>query len=531
MAKPEVKTKSTASLLIIIIAAILIIINLISLNLFSRADLTEGNIYSLSDASKALIGKLNDRLTVKAFITEDLPAPHNGDARYLKDLLDDYRAYSHGYLQYEFIDPAKTDREEEAMGYRIPPLQFNVFRNDKTEFIKGYKGVALLYGDNQEVIPFIENTSNLEYDLSRAMNKLSQTTVPSIAFTTGHGEPDMSTGLNWANQLLQKEYRVQFLNLANLKSIPEQTQALFIASPKEKFNDWEIYLIDQFIMRGGRLACLIDKFDIDIRQSLVLPVDYGLDSLLRFYGVGIDDKLVVDLQCNMVPVMRDMGQFRMQSIVNYPYYPALSNFNKENPIVKTLKSFGLLFVSPLDFSPEPGENLERQWLFTSSEHSGARSIPVDISPEKKYSREDFNLQNLPLAASLSGHLESYFNDKELPEYSGTDTISSDIIPGKIDFTDDARIVVVGNGSFIRDDNRGNNTAFVILLNIADWLTQEKGLISIRSKQVTARMLGVTSDGTKRIVKYLNMFAMPALVVLFGIARWQFKRSVRKREAA
>ena len=98
MATKDVKTKSTAGLLIVIVAAILIIINLISLNIFSRADLTDENIYSLSDASINLVKSLNDRLTVKAFITEDLPAPHNNDARYLKDLLDDYKAYSGGYL-------------------------------------------------------------------------------------------------------------------------------------------------------------------------------------------------------------------------------------------------------------------------------------------------------------------------------------------------------------------------------------------------------------------------------------------------
>ena len=88
----EAKTKSTAGLLIVIIIAILIIINLISLNLFSRVDLTDNDIYSLSDSSKELIEGLNDRLTVKAYFTDDLPAPHNGDARYLKDLLDDYKA-------------------------------------------------------------------------------------------------------------------------------------------------------------------------------------------------------------------------------------------------------------------------------------------------------------------------------------------------------------------------------------------------------------------------------------------------------
>ncbi len=110
-----------------------------------------------------------------------------------------------------------------------------------------------------------------------------------------------------------------------------------------------------------------------------------------------------------------------------------------------------------------------------------------------------------------------------------DTLNTAPIPEKIDRVDDGRIIVVGNGTFITDDNRRNNNAFIILMNIADWMTQDKGLISIRSKQVTGRMLKVTSDGTKKIVKYINIFAMPLIVVLFGVIRWQFKRSLRNKE--
>nr|MBN2277023.1 GldG family protein [candidate division Zixibacteria bacterium] len=523
----EVKTKSTAGLLIIIVLAILVIINLISINLFSRADLTDNQIYSLSDASRTLVGRLNDRLTVKAYITEDLPAPHNGDARYLKDLLDDYKAYSHGYLKYEFIDPVKEDKEDEAMGFRIPPLQFNVYRNDKTEYIKGYKGVVLIYGDRQEVIPFIENTGNLEYDLSRAINKLTLSRIPTIAFTTGHEEPDMSTGLNWANQLLQKEFRVQYLNLANMKTIPPEVEVLFIVNPRTAFNEWETYLVDQFLMRGGKLAFLIDKFRVDVQKSLVLPVESGLDSLMYHYGVAVQQNLVIDQQCKMVPVMRDMGQFQMQSMVYYPFFLAITGFNPENPIVKALKTFEVLFISPVIFNPDETQNT-KQVIFTSSEHSGIRTIPVDISPEKKYQESDFTMKNLPLGAVITGQFDSYFNDKSIPAFSGVDTVSTDTLPDKIDSVEDSRVVVIGNGSFIMDDYRRNSTSFVILLNIADWLTQDKGLISIRSKQATARLLEVTSDGTKKIVKYVNMFAMPLVVVLFGIFRWQFKRAGRKK---
>ncbi len=523
----EIKTKSAAGLMILIVLAIIIILNLISVNLFSRIDLTDDGIYSLAESSIGLMRNLNDRITVKVYITDDLPAPHNGHARYLKDMLDDYRAYSGGYLHYEFIDPARDGKEDEARGYRIPTLQFNVFRNDKTEFIKGYKGIVLLYGDRQEVIPFFENTSNLEYDLTLAMKKLTSTKIPSIGFTIGHGEPDISAGLQTAYQILQEEYRVQFIDLNNVRDIPHHIEALFIVAPKQDFSEWELYLIDQFIMRGGRVAFLIDRLDIDIARGIVSGIDNTLYGLMNSYGIGIKEQLVIDASCNMIPVMRDMGRFKMQSMVKYPFYPVISGFNSEIPIVKDIKRLNILFMNPLDLNHMIADGCDRQILFTSSAKSGVRSLPVDISPEKQYRESDFDREYIPLGAVLTGRFESYFTNREIPAYTGPDTLSETPIPEKTLDTDDSRVVVIGNGTFITDDYRRNQAGFVILMNIADWMTQDEGLISIRSKQVTARTLDVVSDAAKPVIKYINMFGMTILVVLFGLVRWRIKRSSQK----
>ncbi len=531
MAK-EIKTKSTALMLIVIVAAILIIINLISLNFFSRFDLTDENIYSLSDSSKRLVSELDDRLTIRAYITEDLPAPHNSHARYIKDMLDDYKAYSNGNLQYEFIDPAKTEKEEEAMSYRIPAVQFNVFRNDKTEFIKAYKGLVLLYGDKQHVLPFIETTQNLEYEITLAIKKLTTTDIPFLGFTMGNMEPDMQQGLTAAYQLLQEEYRVQFINLDNVRNLPEQLDALFVVQPKEKLNAWELYLIDQFIMRGGKVSFLYNPFDVNISQAMVAPIDNGLNAMLRSYGIGVKDSLIVDAQCNVIPVTRDMGGFRVQSISQYPYFIKISNFNDSIPIVKDLNSLDMLFVSPLDLSLPLRENQTREILFSSSDMTGSRALPIDISPEKQYQQSDFTETSLPLGAVLSGSFRSYYaNNETTPVYEGPDTMGTTPFPVRANETSDARIIVIGNGSFITDDFRRSNSGFVLLMNICDWLTQDKGMISIRSRSVSARALDAQTDGTKQFVKYLNIFAMPLLVILFGLGRWQYKRSLKKRNVS
>ncbi len=531
MAK-EVKTRSAAIMMIVIVAAILLIINLIAVNLFTRADLTQNKIFTLSDASKDLVGNLKDRLTIKAYITDDLPSPHNGDARYLKDLLDDYKAYSNGMLHYEIIDPAKADKEQEAINYGIPAVQFNVFRNDKTEFIKGYKGLVMLYGEKQESIPFIESTQNLEYDISRDIKKMISYKQPFIGFTIGNGEPDMTGRLSTAYQILQQEYKVQFMDLDNLRELPNTLDALFIVSPKKKLSDWELYLIDQFIMRGGKVAFLLDQFDVNIQKSLVTPIDNNLKGLLNWYGIGIKNNLVIDEQCNVIPVMRTVQGYRIQSLAQYPFYLKVSNFNKNNPIVKGLNSLDLLYTSEIDVNVPVQDGITRYALMRSSDLAGVRTLPVDISPEKQYTQSDFKESQLPLAEVLTGRFSSLYKDRPVPEYNGPDTTVDSTPPKFLDYgLEDSRLVVVGSGTFISDDFARNKSAFVFLMNLADWMTQEKGLIAIRSRGATVRTLEPVGDSTKTMIKYLNIAGMPLLVVIFGIFRWQYRRRKRKREAA
>jgi ABC-type uncharacterized transport system involved in gliding motility auxiliary subunit len=105
-----------------------------------------------------------------------------------------------------------------------------------------------------------------------------------------------------------------------------------------------------------------------------------------------------------------------------------------------------------------------------------------------------------------------------------------VVPEKVDSTLDGRLVVFGNGSFITDEYRRNQTSFVILLNTIDWMTQDIGLISIRSKQVGGRTLELTTDNSKRIIKYVNMLTMPFIVIVFGVIRWRIRKSRRKRGA-
>src|SRR5258706_5493608 len=167
--------RQQALLRIGLLLGIRIIINIISLNLFYRLDLTGNKIYTLSKASKDIIGKLDDKLVVKAYFTDNLPAPYNNTRRYLKETLDDYRNYSKGNMQYEIISPSdETELEKDAQKYGIQPVQVQTYKDDRAEAMKAYMGMVFLYNGKQESLPFIGNVPNLEYEITGIIRRLTE---------------------------------------------------------------------------------------------------------------------------------------------------------------------------------------------------------------------------------------------------------------------------------------------------------------------------------------------------------------------
>ena len=142
---------------------VIVLINLVGLTAFFRVDLTENQIYSISEASKQVVSSLSEPLTVKIFFTKNLPAPHNNTERYLHDLLEEYSIYGNRYFNYEFfdVDPdtgelieQAKENQELARNYGIHPVQIQVIEKDEVKFQRAYMGLALIHGDMIDEIYF-----------------------------------------------------------------------------------------------------------------------------------------------------------------------------------------------------------------------------------------------------------------------------------------------------------------------------------------------------------------------------------------
>ncbi len=531
----SVKTKSTAVITIVVTLAILIVINLLSLNIFARWDMTENNIYTISETSKEVIADLDDRLTVKVFFSEDLPAPHNTDRRYIQDVLDDFEAYSAGNMEYEFIDPMSEEGQQEAQSYRLQPVRFDIRGTTKAEQRLGYKAVVLLYGGKQEVIPFIMNTNNFEYEFIRLVKKLASAGMPRIGFAYGFGETPLLGELTFANQLLEQDFETIPLDLRNLEAIPLDIEVLMIVAPDQEYTDRALYLIDQYIMRGGKVAFFYNNYTINEVTGTIDEVDIGLKKLLENYGIGLNRDYVIDRNSYRYTNFKRVEGGIVPEMIQVPHFINVVNFNQDNIVSRSQKTMSLVGTSSLDTSVAVPEGVEREILFTSSEQSGAITGDINRAYQTISDTASYNRSHIPLAAVLSGTFPSYFEDKPVPQADTADTAFVAPSQEKIVESMDTRILLVGNGIFFNDDaardrNRRFAQNFVFFRNITDWLAQDADLISIRAKgNIFNPFTKIVDEGQETIIRWVNVLSMPVMVIIFGLIRWQVRRRRKRRE--
>jgi|WetSurMetagenome_2_1015567.scaffolds.fasta_scaffold37502_2 gliding-associated putative ABC transporter substrate-binding component GldG len=509
-------TKKTQTLLrVLLVLGILILVNFISVRIFGRLDLTKAGVYTLSDASKNLVRNLDDRVTVKAYFTEDLPAPYNNNRRAVLDILNDYKAYSKGNLHFEFINPDGEKSEREAQQAGIPPVEVQVVKEDKFEVKRAFLGLVMMYEDKKEVLPVIQNLGSLEYDLSSAIKRLTTREKKRIGYTTGHGETAL-VELKQASQEVEKQYETVPIDLSSKSTeIPQGLAALLIIAPQTKFSDTAKYQIDQYLMHSGKIAFLLNKMNIDLsaQYKVAQSVDLGLEDMLENYGIRINSDLVRDAQCANITVMQNQGQFQMRSQIPFPYLPSVTNVDRSNPIVKDLQGLIFYFVSSLDTTLAANKGLKAEVLVRSSKHSGRQSGFVMIDPFHRYTPDELAESNIPMAALVNGSFKSFFEGKSL-------------VP-QVTKSPETRIIVVGDGDFMKDDlagSRGNLTFFV---NIVDFLADDAGLITIRSKDIGQPPLEQISDGTKKVLKYGALFLPPFLVIGYGLLRWRRRIALKR----
>lgn len=484
----------------VLVTAILLVLNLLSNEFHLRFDLTDEKQYTLSEATKDILKNLEEPVTVKAYFSEDLP-PNVIKARQdFQEMLVEYASLSDGLLLYEFINPNENEaNEQDAMSHGIQPVLINVREKDQVKQQKAFLGATVALDDRSDVIPLIQPGTAMEYVLSTAIKKISVKDKPTVGFLQGHGEPPINELMQLQNQLTVL-YNVREVNLST-EEVGDDINSLIIIRPTDSISYQELSRIDNFLARGGNVSIAMNRVVGDLQNASGTSLNTGLESWLQQKGIVVENNFVVDANCGAVTVQQQQGFFTMQTNVSFPFLPRISNF-ADHAITKGLENVLFEFVSSIRFS---GDSTKRFTpIVQTSEKSNSLPAPQFFNIQKQWTDADFPLQNLIVGATVEGKLVGEAQSK---------------------------MVVIADGDFIVTGSpqrprqlQPDNVS--LMANSIDWLSDDTGLIALRTKGVTSRPIDELEDTTKTILKYSNFLAPILLVIGYGLIRMQ--RSKIKR---
>ena len=496
--------KSTLYTSAALIIAIIIAVNLLGYEYHARIDMTEDRQYTLSEATENILEELEEPVTIKAYFSEDLP-PHVRKTRDdFQDLLVEYATRSDEQVVYEFVNPSeKESYEQEATEKGIRPVLINVREKDQVKQQKAFMGATIHLGDKQETIPFVQPGAAMEYALSTAIKKLSIDNKPKVGFLTGHGEASLME-MAEANQQLGILYETTEVTLSDSTDIPEGIRTLAIIRPTDSIPASHMQKLDGFLSKGGCILVAINRTQGDLRSLYGTAVNTGLETWLKSKGIEVAENFVIDARCGSISVPQQFGMFTVQANISFPYVPVIGTF-ANHPITSGLEGVVLEFAS--EVKPTRDSTIRFIPLAFSSEQSATLPAPQYFDINKEWTEDDFPMANIPIAAAL-----------EL---------------GASQDAEAARIVVIGDGDFPvngppQQQRRQQPDNINLLVNSIDWLSDDTGLIELRTKGAITRPIREIDDTSKAALKYANFLLPLILVIGYGLVRAQRNRMKRLR---
>lgn len=540
MADKRIKYGSNTVVVIALIIGILVLVNYLSTRRFLRFDLTEDKRYTVSKATKNVIKDLDDIVTITAYFSTE-PAEVNRIRRDVRDVLDEYDAFSQK-LKIKFIDPGEFDetQKQELRFKGIPEMPINVRQEDKVVIANVYMALSVGYSGKEEVLPAVSSASNLEYELTSTILKVTTKEAKTIGFLTGHQEFDINAPTQESQYLRELldinakgQYNLSSVDLKAGEPVDTSVTTVVVAGPKQELSERDKYEIDQFIMRGGRAIFLIDPITRQPQTLQATPLSTGLNDLLEHYGVKLGNNIVADLRFHDNIRLQSQQGFMRVVIQPYPYFVRIvkNNFSKENAITSQLETLSLPLTSSLEVLTK--EAVMATTLAKTSEYGQSSQGFYNLMPGTPIPNTD--TQVYTVAAALEGKFKSFYAEKEIPPVESTvengseaeDSSSQEENTEKrMTITDSAetQIIVVGTSQFLTQLDR-NSVDF--LLNSLDWLTLGETLIGIRSYTITDRPIEEVSGIVKNLIKYFCMIGIPLLVVIIGLIRYLLRRRVKR----
>lgn len=561
------RIKNKTVRIIITYLAIILFGYLLSLK-FIRFDLTSEGRYTLSSYTKNILKNLNEKVYVKVYLTgTGLPVTLKNYKRNIKEELDEFKVYAGKNLDYEFIDPSESRDKEVRFGlYKtltdkgLLPIETSEVTDDgKTSTKMVFPGALISYNSKEIAVNLLKNAAgstpeseenvnnsvqSLEYELTNAVQKLSRDKKPEIAFISGHGELNEYELMD-ISSVLSEYYIVKTGKIGGQPGILDEFKAIIIAKPMKKFSEQDKFVIDQYLMKGGNLFFLLDGTDTNIdslfitSSTIALALNNNLDDMLFQYGVRVNKDLLLDKFSSPIGISLQ-GPDGKPYIKKYPwyYFPVIVSDNK-HVISKYLNYIKTEFVSTID-KVGNNKNIKRTILLKSSPDTKKDPIPAKISLDQVNHMPSDNEMHggiKSLAVLLEGKFTSIFKNRPIEKYFSTFSSADVLIESQ-----PAKIIVVSDGDIIRNEVSQEGKAYPVgfdrftrhvfqgnkefILNSVNYLCDDGGLMTIRSRELKMRLLNHDLVSKNRVLIQLINVVLPVLLIsVFGI----FVSLVRKKK--
>jgi gliding-associated putative ABC transporter substrate-binding component GldG len=562
--KADVKKSHILQLILGLV--IIVFLNVIGYYFFARIDLTQEKRYTLSESSKNLIGSLEDIVFVRCYLEGDIPSEYKKLRNETKEMLDQFRAYNDN-IEYEFIDPNNFEKAKDKNEFyqRLFEKGFNPLLTTSTsnnsqiqQYIFPY--LEITYKGRDMIVPLISSKNgfsgesiinasiqNLEYNLYTAIRSVATQQRGKIAFLYGHGEWGVENIWDFISSL-GEYYDVDSVSIneklnaltervydsinPNLVKTKNRFDCLIVAKPTSIFSYKDLYLIDQYLMHGGKILWLIDPLDVSMdslqtqASTFAMTNFTGVDDILFRYGVKLNTNLVTDMQCAKIPIVTGQYQNNTPQMTYYPwnFFPEI-NPNANHIISDKISPVKMEFVSSIDTTSSPAK---KTILLSSSNRTRVLNSPVNVSLQMLKQKQDASLFNSgakDVAVLLEGEFTSAFKNRLTPAMELNSQIAFK------DFSDTTAMIVVSDGDIVRNDFMNGqllplgydkytrqmygNKEF--LINCVNYLCGDEDLIPLRSREVIMRKLDVAKIEREKTAWQVVNVALPVVVIiLFGV---------------
>lgn len=463
-------------------------------------------------------------------------------------------------ISFSRIDPPVHEVDSLSSKYALQKINWAA-GNDGTPDGAGVLGLTLSRGDRFVSIPLelirgffggysIRGLDTLEDSISGALQSLLSRSVE-MAYINGHGEKnlwDSRTGAARLQNLVKDRY--SFMEYGTVQEVPSNVSAIMINGPRTVFPDEELYALDQFLMRGGNLFLLLDPMEEVLpdqqmqmygAQPTYEPIDTGLKKLLSAWGLELSSTYVMDKAC-YVAKQQGVGEIPLYYVPQLPK----EGLNSRHPVSKNLAY--VLFIQTGAITPSIdglASGLTLTPLASSSPESWIPESLTTLNPYSIMPPPAENLASRDLAVMVEGLFPSAYDrspDMSLPVEESSEEESSSVVKAAVNAdlsasrylassVQSGKVAIFGSSMITTPavmDEQGTQPVSILVRNTVDWLNGNGDLIPMRTKGLSLNTLDKTTKIQRNAVRALNLYGLPALVLLAGLLVWRGRKLRRKR---